>query len=263
VPLSLPTALRRYAASDPEAPWLFRSAGWDWVWHSWAELSGWQLAWTARLTALPPGSRAAFRDQGSPESVILDLAIQAAGLTSVPLPEQEAAGGDAAWIDIENGDLAIRSAALRSGVLSRQSADAGGAVVRIDGREVEWTAADLAGEGERVGELVGPAKVREVVVLGSPLADPVARAMLAWATLAGAAVVLEPDPALRAATAAWARPTVFHGTAAEIAHLRARVTARGRRRPFRRLRVLLVAGALEKEDAAFWQARGVRVERMS
>lgn len=89
--------------------------------------------------------------------------------------------------------------------------------------------------------------------------------MLAWATLAGAAVVLEPDPALRVATAAWVRPTVFHGSAAEIVALRAWVEKeRGKRLPFRRLRTVLVSGGgtLAAEDAAFWRGRGVRVGRV-
>ena len=66
--------------------------------------------------------------------------------------------------------------------------------------------------------------------------------MLSWATLTGAAVVLEPDPALRAATAAWVRPTVFHGTPEEIADLRAPGEEDARGLPFRRLRTVLVAG---------------------
>jgi hypothetical protein len=90
------------------------------------------------------------------------------------------------------------------------------------------------------------------------------RTMMAWATLSGAAVVLEPDPALRVATAAWVRPTVFHGTPGEIADLRARV-GRGRkgRLPFRRLRALVVVGTLAEEDAAFWEERGAQVRRLA
>jgi hypothetical protein len=103
------------------------------------------------------------------------------------------------------------------------------------------------------------------VVLGGPLESPVERTMLAWATLAGAAVVLEPDPALRAATAAWARPTLFHGSPDEIAALRVWAEKeRGRRLPFRRLRTVLVSGGgtLAEGDVAFWRGRGVRVGRI-
>jgi hypothetical protein len=84
---------------------------------------------------------------------------------------------------------------------------------------------------------------------------------MAWATLSGAAAVLEPDPALRAATAAWVRPTVFHGTPGEIADLRARAGRAGKGRlPFRRLRTVLVAGEIPEEEAAWWRERGVRLE---
>jgi len=88
--------------------------------------------------------------------------------------------------------------------------------------------------------------------------------MMAWATLSGAAVVLEPDPALRAATAAWVRPTTFHGTPSETAGLRARV-GRGRRGrlPFRRLRTVLAFGEISGEEAGFWRERGVRVREGS
>jgi hypothetical protein len=62
------------------------------------------------------------------------------------------------------------------------------------------------------------------------------------------------------ATAAWARPTVFHGAPGEIAELRARAgKARKGRLPFRRLRTVLVVGELPEEEKAFWQKRGVAV----
>ncbi len=86
--------------------------------------------------------------------------------------------------------------------------------------------------------------------------------MLTWATVAGAAVALEPASELRMATAAWVRPTVFHGTVEEIAALRAwaEKTRRRRKLPFGRLRTLLVAGGeLGEEAAVFWQAFGVKV----
>lgn len=100
---------------------------------------------------------------------------------------------------------------------------------------------------------------REIVVLGGPLEDPFERAMLSWATVTGAAVVLEPNPEARVATAAWVRPTVFHGIPAEIAALRAWVE-KGKKKglPFRRLRTVLVTGpeGLAAEEEAFWRGRG-------
>ncbi len=234
-PPTLPAALLRRAAVDPEEPWLFRAEGWDWVWHPWGELAGWMERWREPLSALPAGSRAAFRYDARPESVILDLAIQAAGLVPVPGERPE---GDF-WIEIEGGEFEISPCSHLT--------------------TAGWTAAEIVAAGGRLQEEIGETGERDIVVLGGPLEDPLERAMMAWATLSGAAVVLEPDPALRAATAAWVRPTVFHGTPGEIADLRARVgKVRKGRLPFRRLRTVVVAGEIPEEEAAFWRKRGVR-----
>jgi len=251
-PPNLPAALLRRAAADPEEPWLFRAEGWDWVWHPWRELARWMEDWREPLSALPAGARTGFAYAPRPEFVILDLAIQAAGLLSAPGERREAD----AWVEIADGKLDISPGSPSSG-------NAGGAVVTVAGEPVEWTAAELAAAGERLRADIGTSDRREIVVLGGALADPVERTMLSWATLTGAAVVLEPDPALRAATAAWARPTVFHGTPAEIADLRARVKKKGGL-PFRRLRTVLVSGwqVLPPEDEAFWRQRGVQVARV-
>jgi hypothetical protein len=251
-PPNLPAALLQRAAADPEEPWLFRAEGWDWVWHPWRELARWMDDWQEPLSALPAGVRTGFLYAPRPEFVILDLAIQAAGLVSVPGERRE--GG--AWVEIAGGKLNISSG-------SSSSANAGGALVTVAGEPVEWTAAEMVAAGERLRADIGISDTREIVVLGGALGDPVERIMLSWATLTGAAVVLEPDPALRAATAAWVRPTVFHGTPAEIADLRARVKRKGGL-PFRRLRTVLVAGwqVLAPEDEAFWQQRGVQVARV-
>lgn len=125
----------------------------------------------------------------------------------------------------------------------------------------------LLAAGRALQAALLPARSRDVAVLAAPLAGP-ARLLLAWAVLTGAALVLEPDPAVLAATAAWARPTVFLGDAAAVAALRARVPSPpflarllSRRRPplpFGRLRALVVAGPpLPAEEATFWTARGV------
>jgi hypothetical protein len=259
-PPNLPAALLHRAATDPEEPWLFRSAGWDWVWHPWGELARWMDGWREELSALPPGARAGFPYRPHPESVVLDLAIQAAGLVSVP---GERRAGDFR-VEIAGGAVET-SPARPDPPLLEASRLAGGAVVTVGGEPVEWTAAELVAAGERLQNEIGDSQAREIVVLGGSLADPVERTMLSWATLAGAAVVLEPDPALRAATAAWVRPTVFHGTPEEIAALRARVRKkRSGRLPFRRLRTVLVAGpeAMAPGDEAFWRERGVKVARL-
>ena len=239
-PPTLPAAFLHHAAADPEEPWLFRAEGWDWVWHPWRELAGWMERWREPLSALPAGSRAAFSYDARPESVILDLAIQAAGLAPAPNGKRE----DAAWI--ERRGLEIEISPCSHPPLSG------------------WTGEEIvAAAAERLQREIGDGGKREIVVLGGPLDDPLERTMMAWATLSGAAVVLEPDPALRAATAAWVRPTVFHGTPGEIADLRARV-GKGRkgRLPLRRLRALVVAGEISEEEAELWRGRGVRTLRL-
>jgi hypothetical protein len=246
---SLPIALLRHAELDREEPWLFRPEGWDWRWWSWGEAARRMTAWAESLAGLPAGSHVSFSYTALPEIVILDLAIQAAGMVPVPVSRPVAADwGEAFVIDPPSPVPLFHR-------------PPGGAMAGED-----WAA--LA---ERVQVEIGPplrAGSREIVVLSGPLERREERAMLSWATMAGAAVVLEPDPVLRVATAAWVRPTVFHGTAEEIAGLRQWVEKEGRgwlRRktglPFRRLRVVLVAGAEEisSEAADFWGRRGVRV----
>jgi len=140
-------------------------------------------------------------------------------------------------------------------------------VVLIDGAPVEVSAAEMMAMAERVQAEIAPARragEREIVVLGGALETPEERAMLSWATVTGAAVALEPAPELRIATAAWVRPTVFHGTAEEIAALRGWVEAKKKRGlPFGRLRTLLVAGGeIGEGEAGYWRELGVRVGRV-
>jgi hypothetical protein len=123
---------------------------------------------------------------------------------------------------------------------------------------------------------------QEVVVTARPLAEPGERRLLSWALLAGAAVVLEPLAANLVATAAWARPTVFRGSAAELAALAAAVEAderaglgglvrRARRRlapnatpglPLGRLHTLLATGPPGPAEG-WWRRRGVGVLRLT
>lgn len=243
---SLPAALLRHAALGPEEPWLFRPEGWDWRWCSWGEAARRMMAWAESLARLPVGSRVSFPFTALPGNVILDLAIQAAGLVPVPGPVSE-----------DRGEAFAIDPPSPTPLFHRPPGDRAGE--------------DWAALAERVQEQIGPPVregSREIVVLSGPLERWAERAMLSWATLAGAAVVLEPNPAVRIATAGWVRPTVFHGTAEEIAGLRQWVEKDGRgwlRRkaglPFRRLRVVLVTGemGLTEAETAFWRGRGVRV----
>jgi hypothetical protein len=141
-------------------------------------------------------------------------------------------------------------------------------VVLIEGAPVELGIPEIMAMAGRVQAEIAAVRragEREIVVLGGALETPEERAMLAWATVTGAAVALESAPGLRIATAAWVRPTVFHGTAEEIAALRGWAERAKRRRglPFGRLRTLLVAGdELGEEEAGYWRDLGVRVGRV-
>jgi hypothetical protein len=130
---------------------------------------------------------------------------------------------------------------------------------------------DLAAAAERLDREMPrlPEGRRHVLVLSGFAGDPAERLLLAWATVTGAAVLLEPEPAHHVPTAVWARPTVFAGTAADLARLRAAVQedeagfklfARRRRLPFGRLQaVLSTEGELAPEERAFWEARALPV----
>jgi hypothetical protein len=114
-----------------------------------------------------------------------------------------------------------------------------------------------------------PAGRRDIVVLSGPWTDPVARSMLSWATVTGAAVVLEPLAERRVATAVWARPTVFHGSAAEVEALCHAAKRAARRRAWRgrprpplgRLRAVLLTGGEEllPADRGWLAERGVEI----
>jgi hypothetical protein len=121
----------------------------------------------------------------------------------------------------------------------------------------------LALRVERDWAEIPPSAARDIIVLSGPLDDAAERAILSWALRTGAAVVLEPNPAQRVATAAWIRPTVFHGTPEEIATLRQWVE-KARQRWWRRLRAVLVKGGrdLPDSEAAFWRQWGVEIGRI-
>jgi hypothetical protein len=237
----------RHAELGREEPWLFRPEGWDWRWWSWGEAARRMSAWKERLAALPAGSQVSFSYTALPEAVILDLAIQAAGLVPVPVSGPVPEG----W-----GERFEIDPPAPAPLFHRFSGDA--------------ARPDPVAMAERVQAEIGtsPKGSREILVLSGPLDRPEERAMLSWATVAGAAVVLEPHPAYRAATAAWVRPTVFHGTAEEIAALRGWVEKQGkgwlrRRLPFGRLRRVLVVGEMGMEEKGFWEGRGVGLARIA
>jgi len=266
-------SLLHHASLAGEEPWLFRSEGLDWRWHTWGDLARQAAAWAERLASRPPASRVEFAYMPSPEAIALDLGIQGAGLVSGPVsgesvPEPEVPLPRPSSPRPSSPAPSQPPSPGEEGEQQERSSRSGGAVVLIEGSAVEWRSAELMVMAEQVQAEIAPARrvgEREIVVLGEPLETPEERAMLSWATVTGAAVALEPAPELRIATAAWVRPTVFHGTAEEIAVLRAWAEKAKRRRglPFGRLRTLLVAGGeLGKEEAGYWRDLGVRVGRV-
>jgi hypothetical protein len=103
---------------------------------------------------------------------------------------------------------------------------------------------------------------RAIALLPAELASAEARAWLAWALGAGAALVLPAAPELVAWSLAWTRPSHAAFDAAELPDLRAALlaaeTPRALRRRLRRLRHLVVWGGPPRPDEeAGWAELGV------
>jgi hypothetical protein len=193
-------------------------------------------------------------------------------------------GWDWSWISWQDGarEVASRAAALAglpagagvdipdqprpAALLAELAALAAGHTAVAEGRPLP-SHADLQAGAAALTAVLGTGRERDIVVSGPGFADPADQRFLAWALVAGAAVLFDPDPASCIATAAWARPTVFQGTAAELAALAGHAAAfrppwprrRRPRLPFGRLRAVLPRGPLPAADAAFWKDRGVLV----
>lgn len=135
----------------------------------------------------------------------------------------------------------------------------------VGGREVNQE--ELVAAAAAFQEALAPGDGgREIAVMGR-----LNRVLLSWATVHGAALLLAPSPESQVGSAVWARPTVFHGTAAELAALRRAVEEerppfwdrRKDRLPFGRLRTVLWSGeGPSEEESAFWERKGVRVGKL-
>lgn len=269
-PSSLPEALLRHAVSDPESPWLFRPEGLDWRWHSFGEMAAW-MALDADFVAGLPGDEVAIPFAATPAWMSLDLALQATERISavanalpdlLDLPPRPGAPGSPyrRWRQIP---------------LLEPPPEPGGVRLRDStGLPLVWSASDLVEEGEALGAEIehqggAPPGGREIALWSGPPDQPASRAFLAWATLRGAALILEPDPYSRIATTLWARPTVFFGDAADLAALRQSLEDERPRRwfrrspslPLKRLRAVVHTGASElpESEGTFWRGRGVAV----
>lgn len=188
----------------------------------------------------------------------LDLAIQAAGLVSMPVTDLSNLKAAQAWASPAGtaGPEGLEHVALPGWEVARAAAfpdrPAGG--VWVDG---EITQEELIAEAERLQQVIG-GEERQIVVAGRPPERWPDRALLAWATVAGAAVLLSPDPASLVSSALWARATVFQGSAAEVAALRRALEPKPPR--FWRLRVVLCDEPVEE---GFWRERGVQVRPLT
>jgi hypothetical protein len=183
-----------------------------------------------------------------PESAVLDLAIQAAGLISAP--------GSERVLDLPPWD--------GDGEGALPDRPAGG--VMIGDREVSQ--AELISAAGAFQEALAPGDgEREIAVIGRSPATRLERVLLSWSTVYGAALLLAPSPESLVGSAVWARPTVFYGTTSELSAFRHAVEQekpsfwdrRKGRLPFGRLRTVLWSGDGPSEEArGFWESRGVR-----
>ncbi|HZI64373.1 MAG TPA: hypothetical protein VFE44_06305 [Thermoanaerobaculia bacterium] len=262
---TLPEALWGWAAAAPEDPWLFHPRGADWKWLSFAEAAAGTARLAAALTAAaPPGvDGVEFGARPAPEVVALDLALQGLGWTSRPAPAGEPV--------LLPGRLAVALPPFeprREAHLAPAPAGDGAAVVREGGGERRLGQAELIGQAVRLDETLPAAARRDVLVFHRPLAEPGARALLAWATLAGAALLLQPEPFHLAASVLWSRPTLLAGNVAELETVRAALVRheprldrlRRRRGPLGRLRAVVALDAVGEwpaaSEAKFWRDCG-------
>lgn len=219
--------------------------------------------------------------------MLLDLAIQAAG--AIPVPVGTVAPGDVAPNDVDGWaerpdalDLERRSP-RGPGEPEWPEIAAPGVAVRTEAGELQEipTAELIEAAGELAARMATAPTAGNIWVSARPLDDPMERLLMAWALPTGAAVVLEPRPGSLVPTAAWARPTVFAGDAAEIDALvaaaetyRSPFPRRWLRRlrrssapvpPFDRLRTVVLCHdrRLSEPAFAFLRERGVRILRLS
>jgi hypothetical protein len=238
---------------------------------------------SAGLTPVPlvlGGGGAGSHGPSAQEAAPLEPAAQAAARAGC-LAWLEVAGGEVRVTRLD-GPLAGSAAATADPGMAGAAGVAGtgdpGVLVTGDGgvwrRLSQAALLAAAAEVERaIASASGreaDSRERQILVAGWPLQEWAGRLLTAWAVAAGAALVLEANPALRLGAVLWARPTVFHGTAAELAALRLREEAARRpgrwRRlpvaPLGRLRTLFQRHPPTADDAAFWRERGASLLRL-
>lgn len=310
-PVSTVSAILDHARRSPEQPWLFFRPELDWRWYSWRQVAA-QVAsgpvaagGSADLgaAALGSGGAVVYPSYAHPDVLGFDLAVSAAGLAPAPLAPQLWPPSRALLETVG----AVALGRLGHGLLGlpKRAADPAGATLpRLQPASppgpfersapvappavppgAVWlsTAGDprcvsqpelCAAVEASFGSLPTPER-RDVVVVGRCLAEPFERLLVSWAALTGAALILEPEAAraLPVETIRWVRPTLLHGTAAELCELQTRLLPRFRRSrlvgrwlgplrpPFDRVRAVVVLGPepLETEAMALWRAAGARL----
>jgi hypothetical protein len=304
-------AFFRHVRERPEEPWLFFRPRLDWHWRSFRHLAVQVTATARRLAALLPqesGPRVALPRAGTPDeapdAVVATLAILAVGGTAVPLgavgaaedwdAAPAAAHCEAQILPVGKGERAsprwpaVEVAAPPEMFSTEQPETripaeraASARVLSAQGEPwpiSRWSAAVAAayaplGTSGTSGTSGRVKRGRDVVVLAGDLRSVDSRRLLTWATLQGAALLLEPDRRAGPAAIQWARATVIQATAPELEGLRHRAKPpkgwwKRRGSPFAppldRLRGIVVEGAedLPEEAVNFWRRAGVEMLRL-
>lgn len=279
-------AVLEHARRAPERPWLFHRPELDWRWRCWRQVAAQMLAGPI-VTAgelSEAGTAVPYRDYGDPDSIALDLALAAAGYDPQPLPSRPWPPEGQADLPELTVEAAPGRFAPAGDLPNSHATPAGGALVLDHGHWRPLGATTLARSATEALSALPPAPRRDILVLDRSLAEPAQRLLLTWAAVTGAALVLLPrllrsgtrpeEPEAidgwRLDTLAWVRPTLLHGTAAELAALRRRLEPRFRRPwpwhrrprlapPLDRLRGVVVFGreALADDETSFWERAGV------
>jgi hypothetical protein len=286
------------AADDP---WLFYREPPHWRWISFAAAGERLSVYRRQLAALEMCSHLAFPSRPSVSEMLVDLAIRLSGHYSVPVDaglgavwfvEDVERRGASAWIDSPDlgglrGPPDLRSVVLAGGATDPLSSESdrepfegvGGFVVveddRADPNQVGYIEIGDGESGRMAGELerrLGSPHERDIVLHWRPLDDAGERCLLEWALRVAAGIVLVPERSSIAATAYWARPTLVHGTAADLRGLARNVRTTERRwrlfgtkgGRFRRLRAAVLWGSepLDPDTEEFYLSLGARVVRL-
>ncbi len=277
------SALARRAVETPERPFLFFVRGLDWRWLPYKEAAERVGGLAVRLEALPPGARVGCPATGGLSSLLLDLAIRSTDRIAVPVgpldaeaardPELARLGAEAfaslpgfapslTVPTFEIPDPFTLSGALPGGE--------GGVLIEEDGATRISSAEEVTAAGGRFDRALTAVARRpalEIVVIGPPSRVLIDRAWSDWAVRSGAACLFEPDPAARAASAAWGRVTVHAASAAELAELAGRAAKAQRvplsrsRLPFDRLHTVFPTDRQGLDPAAVetWRSQGVEI----